>query len=202
MSHNLLERVSTLPFGRLIDVGCGSGEFVVQLAALRPKAHYTGIDIDRNALAHARSRARTSHLAAQVEFACGDCLSIPLTGNTVDVIVFRCLLHHIKDISLVLREACRVLRTGEVLVIQDGTKMAAEAFSKMNKELARSGLPGEVHPGFDIAELTEALQRHNLVVERVIEAGRVVYATPPYTTKVYSTTRFLIKARRFRDGKR
>lgn len=123
-------------------------------------------------------------------------MNVPLATGSADVIVFRGLLHHVKEIGLAFAEVQRVLCEGGRLLVQDGTRMPDSVFEEMNEALSRSGLPQEVHPGFDIEELTEELSVHGLVVEEVIKAGVATFAAPPYTPRVYSTGLFLLSARK------
>ena len=123
-------------------------------------------------------------------------MRVPLAADSTDVIVFRGLLHHVREIALAFAEVQRVLCEGGCLLIQDGKRMPDALFEEMNEALTRSGLPREVHPGFDIEELTEKLGTHGLVVEDVIEAGVATFTTPPYTPQVYSTGLFLLSARK------
>lgn len=196
----LLKHLQTLPFSRLVDMGCGTEEFIVELARLRPQAHFIGIDVDESALGEARSRACDSHLDSRGDFVCGECLNVPLAAGSAGVIVFRGLLHHVKEIALALAEVQRVLCEGGFLLVQNGKRMPDLLFEEMNEALSRSGLPREVHPGFDVEELTEELSAHGLMVEEIVEGGTATFATPPYTPKIYSTGLFLLSARKAGHG--
>lgn len=192
----LLKDLQSLPFGCLVDVGCGTGETLIEWAGAKPHAHFIGIDIAETVLHTAYNRAKESRWASRVVFACGDCLNIPLASDTTEVIVFRGLLHHVEDVSRVFAEVRRVLRKDGLVLIQDGKRMSDQLFHEMNEELSQSGLPRETHPGFDIEELSNRLKAYNLLVEETIQTGIATFATPPYTKRVYSTGLFLISARK------
>jgi ubiquinone/menaquinone biosynthesis C-methylase UbiE len=192
----LFQYLQNMSFARLVDMGCGTGQLILELARLKPQAHFTGIDIDEAALERARQQACDSGLATKFDFIRADCLHTPLEDASVDVVILRALLHHIQDITLAFVEFGRVLRKEGYLLLQDGRRIPEDLFQEMNEELRQKGLPGEVHPGFDIEELTEVLNRHDFTVEQVLEAGTATFATLPYTTKVYATNSFLLIARK------
>lgn len=59
----VLKHLQTLSFNCLVDMGCGAGEFIVELAGSRPEAHFIGIDIDEGVLGEAWSKVHDAHLA-------------------------------------------------------------------------------------------------------------------------------------------
>ena len=196
----LLKYLQSLPFSRLVDMGCGTGQFIVELAGLKPQVHFIGIDVDESVLDKAHSRVCASQLASRADFACGDCLNVPLAASSADVLMFRGLLHHVEEVALALAEVQRLLGEGGFLLVQDGKRMPALLFEEMNEALSRSGLPREVHPGFDVQDLSEELSAQGLMVEEIVEGGTATFATPPYTPKVYSTGLFLLSARKAGHG--
>lgn len=191
-----MKYIQTLPFNTLIDMGCGTGDTIVEIADLRSQAYFIGLDVDDSALGKARERIRDGLRITRVDFVCGNCSSVPLAADSVDVIIFRALLHHIEQIECAFDEAKRILRKGGFLLIQDGEEIPMPLFEEMNTALRQGELPSEMHPGFNIDKLTEQLKKHNLVKEAVIREGVATFATPPYAPKVYSTGLFLLSARK------
>jgi hypothetical protein len=78
------------------------------------------------------------------------------------------------------------------LLIQDGEEMPTPMFEEVNLELSRIGLPKELHPGIDIAGLNKQLKNLGFIIDTVIREGLAIFATPPYTAKVYSTFIFYV----------
>ncbi|MEU8662451.1 class I SAM-dependent methyltransferase [Actinoplanes philippinensis] len=76
-----------VPEGRVLDVGCGSGEVALELA--RRGRHVTGVDISGVAIAQARAKAAADGL--DVDFRVGDARTLDL--QPFDVIVDSGLLH-------------------------------------------------------------------------------------------------------------
>jgi SAM-dependent methyltransferase len=105
LARRFHEAVAELPAGgRLLDVGCGTGESRRIYAEWTRR--YTGLDLSFGGLvvAHAGADA-SSWLAA-------DGTSIPFPDASFDVVAFSSVLHHMPDMVGALREARRVLRGG------------------------------------------------------------------------------------------
>ncbi|MER7519588.1 methyltransferase domain-containing protein [Streptomyces sp. NPDC126499] len=101
------------PGARAVDVGCGTGRAVSELAARGVRAE--GVDIDAEALALARAR----HPGPAFRHA--DAYELPFADGTLDGYRADKVYHGLDDPARAAAEAYRVLRTGGriVLVGQD-----------------------------------------------------------------------------------
>jgi SAM-dependent methyltransferase len=66
LTPNLLAAIAAEPGSRVLDIGCGAGEVSIAVAAARPHAQVTGVDISADLIATARERsggAATFHQA-------------------------------------------------------------------------------------------------------------------------------------------
>jgi SAM-dependent methyltransferase len=102
-----LDRIE-LPFpAHVLDVGCGSGRNLVDLARLGPVA---GVELSEQAAAVATARGVADVRIGPVE-------SLPWTDETFDLVTCLDVLEHTPDDRLTLRELRRVTRSGGVLLL-------------------------------------------------------------------------------------
>lgn len=94
------------PGAVVVDLGCGSGHLLADLAARFPDAFLVGIDAVAEGLAKARQRVPGAELVLT------DVAALPLGDATVDVAVSANLLEHVDDDAQALAELARVLRPG------------------------------------------------------------------------------------------
>lgn len=107
------------PGARLLDAGCGSGQFALALA--ERGALVTGIDLSPEMIRLARENAKHSTLGAAVAWATGPVDRLPLPAGSVDAIHARMVLPFVPDVPAVLHEFRRVLRPdGRLLVSTAG----------------------------------------------------------------------------------
>jgi SAM-dependent methyltransferase len=95
------------PPGRLLDVGCGTGDLAAVFAGHGWQAF--GIEPSEQAARHAR--------AAGVKVVVGTLADAPWTEGSFDAIVFNHSLEHIDNPVETLTQAARLLRPGGVLTI-------------------------------------------------------------------------------------
>lgn len=81
---------------RLLDVGCGAGNFTLRTLQGLPGLDVTLIDLSEPMLARARERLGASSASA-VRTVQGDVRSVDLTAGSFDVIIAAAVLHHLRD---------------------------------------------------------------------------------------------------------
>lgn len=98
---------------RVLDIGCGTGEFSV---FFNPTM-YTGIDIEKKYIAYAEKNYKGAFLA-------GDATRLPFPRGHFQKIIIVGMLHHLDDATsrLVLQEAKRVLAPGGTLLVMEDVK--------------------------------------------------------------------------------
>lgn len=92
----------------ILDVGCGTGEFIVCLAKHYPQAEITGIEI--NAAHVARAQNKCKQFGDRVKIQQGDAFALPVKPRSVDLIVCRHLLQSIPDPEKVITQCHEALR--------------------------------------------------------------------------------------------
>jgi SAM-dependent methyltransferase len=128
----VLQRLGALEGRRVLELGCGSGDYTVVLA--RRGALITAIDLAPSALAITRRRARANRVAERVRVARMPVEALALADAAFDWVVGLGVLHHADPVALAA-EARRVLRP-------DGRALFREPLG-LNPllELARRRLP-------------------------------------------------------------
>lgn len=109
-----LSRISVRRKDHVLDVGCGTGELLVRIAAKHPGAKLAGIDPVPAMLEVARSK-----LPAHIDLRVGWANELPWPDGTFDLVVSCNMFHYITHPVDAVREMERVLRPGGRIVITD-----------------------------------------------------------------------------------
>jgi SAM-dependent methyltransferase len=126
------------------DFGCGSGAMSRLLASLvGPSGRVTGIDLHAAQIAEA-SRLSLDEGLTNIRFIAADACKTGLPSSRYDLAYCRFLLLHLTDPAACLREMCRILKPGGILVVEDGDLASAcsipatalDAFSHLFSRLA------------------------------------------------------------------
>ena len=105
--------------GHALDLGCGPGYLVAELAQGSQDLFVTGIDLSEQALKEAHQHLVIASISDRVDIRFGDAAEIPLPDNTLDLVVSTLSLHHWNSPIDVLNEIKRVLRPGGSYLIFD-----------------------------------------------------------------------------------
>lgn len=97
------------PETRVLDVGCGTGNYAAVLTEAK-SCRVSGIDPSRRMLESASDAAQWESLVR------GSAESLPFDDDSFDVVISTDVIHHIGDRDAYFCEAARVLRTGGRLV--------------------------------------------------------------------------------------
>ena len=112
------QRLALVAGESLLDVGCGPGHVIIDLAsAVLPTGTALGLDVSDAMVAEGRRRAADA--GAGVDFRVADALSLPVATGSVDACRSERMLQWVSDIGQATAELVRVLRPGGRLVVTD-----------------------------------------------------------------------------------
>lgn len=98
----------------LVDVGCGSGELTLELAAF--VGHVTGVDIDEDELVLARCRASRLEVT-NAAFHVGDAYGLSLPSDSADAVFAHSTLEALDRPGDAVAEMNRVLEPGGIVAV-------------------------------------------------------------------------------------
>jgi ubiquinone/menaquinone biosynthesis C-methylase UbiE len=151
---------------RILDVACGSGAMLRQLAHAWPRHDYYGIDLSPHYVRTARERLRHVQSISLIPANAED---LPFRDGFFDALVSVYLFHELpKDARRnVAREMFRVLRPGGALVIQDSAQLSESAEIASLLERFTRELHEPYYPGYIRDDLSEFLSEAGFQIERV-----------------------------------
>jgi ubiquinone/menaquinone biosynthesis C-methylase UbiE len=105
---------------RVLEVGCGTGVVVRDLAGLvGRRGEVVGVDASRRLLDRARALARETARRPRIAWRLADAGSLPFAANRFDAALAVTVILHVADPLRVVREMARVTRPGGRVAVQD-----------------------------------------------------------------------------------
>lgn len=100
---------------RVLDVGCGGGQNILNLAERFPDWTFTGLDLAPGQVGRAQRRSRS--YGDRVTFVQGSALDLPFGDGEFDIVLSIASIKHWPDQPLGLHEMHRVLKPGGHLLV-------------------------------------------------------------------------------------
>jgi ubiquinone/menaquinone biosynthesis C-methylase UbiE len=119
----------------ILEIGSGRGGGAAYIARNFKPAHYTGLDIAKNAV----ELARKLHPLPNLSFVQGSGESLLAADRSIDVVMNVESCHGYGDVKIFLREVARVLKPGGYLLLVD-FRNSIENMELFKQELKHSGL--------------------------------------------------------------
>lgn len=141
------------PGTRVLDVGCGTGYLLYELAAA-VGAGGEAAGVEPSAQMRQLAVQRTQSMS-QCNVKDGDAYFLPVADESFDVVVFSQVLLYVPDVRRALLEATRVLRCGGRLLILD-TDWGSLVVNTMQRELVQR-LQAAFETSFEDAHLPPKL---------------------------------------------
>lgn len=156
-----LERLSWRGNEAVLDVGCGSGDLLHEMArAGTGWRALVGFDFSPGMAAKA---ARTTH-GLPVQFFVGDAQAMPFPQELFDVVMARHMLYHVPDIGQAVAEAARVMRSGGRFLALTNSAHSMPELAQIRARAAErfeiNYRPGGIISRFSLENGTELLQPH------------------------------------------
>lgn len=117
--NRLLEHGTPRGDARVLDLGCGGGEWLLRALAMRPRLLAEGVDISTIALEHAREAARVRGVQDRLVLHHKDAAEFP-ASPTFDLVISTGAAHAFGELSATLAAAGRHLAPGGRVLIGDG----------------------------------------------------------------------------------
>ena len=184
-NRNELMRVLTpIQDKRILELGCGRGDFSVWLA--KQGARVTAVDIGPDLVTAARTLARVNQVDS--EFRQANIVDLPFDSATFDVVIGLAILHHLSqaDVLKAVRECYRVLKPGGTAVFQEPVENSKLFDFLQNLFPAGKKTSGYYRPSIlqrkAWTAYVEALEDRSMTNREIISAGeglfRVVNMSP------------------------
>jgi malonyl-CoA O-methyltransferase len=110
-ASGLIDRISPRKFKRILDIGCGTGNYTKRLREFYPDARITAIDISQDMVDIAREKLN----GADIRFIVGDAEKLEINGE-FDFITSNACFQWFDNLALALLEYKRLLRRDGVLL--------------------------------------------------------------------------------------
>jgi ubiquinone/menaquinone biosynthesis C-methylase UbiE len=175
----MLEHVPLAGVQRALDVGCGTGFPLIELAErLGPTAHVDGIDPWSLALQRAAEKI-AARATPNVTLHEGSASSLPFPDATFDLIVSNLGINNFDDCVSVMHECRRVARAGATIALttnlQGHMHELYDVFDAvLNDDDSRRRLREHIAHRATIASVRELLENGGFEVTRVVEREGVM----------------------------
>src|SRR5262249_28716797 len=137
MGGVLSEQADPSVFGHVLDIGCGTGGWVIEAARQYPAMHLVGIDISSRMVEYARGQAKGND---RIEFQVMDALGqLEFPSDSFDLVNLRFGVSFIRkwEWPYVISEMLRVTKPGGVVrvtdsgIVQHSNSIALKMFQEM-----------------------------------------------------------------------
>ncbi|MHB0878340.1 MAG: class I SAM-dependent methyltransferase [Anaerolineae bacterium] len=191
----LVEGSDIGPGGRILEVGCGTGNYGGALAhaigAITTGVGCRGFGLDPAAAMLAQAQGA----AGGVALSRGRAESLPFANASLDLVFSVDVIHHVQDLPAFYREAWRVLRPGARLctvtdseeIIRGRVPLSRYFPDTVAVELGR-------YPSVETLTVTMAGAGFGAQTSETVESHCWVSSSEPYRTRAYSSLHLISEA--------
>lgn len=122
--------------GRILEIGTGKGRFLTAL--LRHTPRVTTVDVDPGEQLFARMNVAYEKPRGKARFVIADAAHLPWRAHSFDMVVSMNALHHMKRISIVIKEILRVVRPTGMIILADFNERGFTIFDQIHRREHRT----------------------------------------------------------------
>ncbi len=173
------DELRNLPYDRALELGCGSGFFLLNLIQAGVARRGSVTDLSPGMVKVATRNGE--NLGLEIDGRVADAEGIPYDDDTFDLVVGHAVLHHIPDVELSLREVVRVLKPGGRFIFAGEPSNAGENYARPLSTLTwravtnvtkLPGLSGWRRPQAELDESSRAAALEAIVDLHTFSPGR------------------------------
>ncbi len=134
---------------RIVDVGCGTGDFTRYLAELiEGRCRILGVDMRAPSLKAAEAETTKAGFGDRISYRKGEAYKIPVEDGFSDLTCCRTVLMHLQDPVKAVREMARVTKKGGMVAAVERGRMQSfwdpkdQAFAKMSEKMNKCWVDG------------------------------------------------------------
>ncbi|MFX1303632.1 MAG: class I SAM-dependent methyltransferase [Promethearchaeota archaeon] len=157
------------PTGTLVDIGCGSGHLIIQIAKRFSNLDLIGVDLSEAIISAAIERAEKNNVIEKIKFEIGNVDKLPFPDDSIDFIVSTFSLHHWSDPILSFKEISRVLRKNGTCLVFDFRRNSRKFFYGLLKFATKIVVPkplkrineplGSLMASYNASEITQIFSK-------------------------------------------
>lgn len=155
----------------VLDLGCGPGNLLAQVAKLNPRTEFIGLDLSDSMLNIANIKMKQQNIS-NIELRVADMTQLSEFGNgSIDVIISSMAIHHLPDLTALdttFAEIARILRADGAVYLNDfgrlKDKKSVDYFVSRAAEgeepILIQDYVQSLHAAFSKSEFEEVVARH------------------------------------------
>ncbi|MBL7854168.1 MAG: class I SAM-dependent methyltransferase [Cyclobacteriaceae bacterium] len=159
---------------RLLDIGCGSGQFALLAAEFCRPVSITGIEVSAVLIEHAKRLFQNGNYETKIEFSLYNGTDLPEFVTQASIVSVIDVLHHIpKDLQIsFLQQLYLKMSPGATLLLKDIDGASAWVWFNKFHDLLLGGGPGNE---FALAAITKECLRIGFTIEHVVKTRMYWY---------------------------
>jgi len=150
--EKLLQMLPIKKTDNILDLGAGTGYLAIPAAKMVDGLVYA-LDIDPEMLEVIDSRAQDKNIT-NIQLVKGSIENIPLSDDSIDIVLASVVLHEVKSLSETLQQIKRVLKKGGCFLCIEFEKIESLVFGPpMNERIPSSVMEQEIiNAGFSVTQ--------------------------------------------------